>query len=156
PDRVQHRATALPVTIQSVQADDRRYASGATLEFPAHTSTVQIAYTAISLSSPEGVRYRYRLDDADAAWREGRVASPVTYRNLYPGHYHFRVEASDTNGAWTGQQATLAFTLLPAFYQTAWFRTLVAGAALGLIWIVFQLRVRQVRREVHAGLEARL
>src|SRR5215510_3988811 len=59
-----------PITIQSISADDHNYALGTELKFPAHTSSVQISYAAISLSDPTAVRFRYRLQEHDRDWHE--------------------------------------------------------------------------------------
>ena len=109
------RTVPPPITIQSVSADDKFYAPDPRLSLPAHTSSVQVSYTAVSLSDPEAVRFRYKLRETDKDWHEAVAATPVTYRNLPPGSYHFSVEASDTNGDWSGAPANMAFTILPAF-----------------------------------------
>jgi PAS domain S-box-containing protein len=108
---------------------------------------VQISYAAVSLSDPEAIRFRYKLQETDKGWHEAATATPVTYRNLPPGSYHFSVEASDTNGVWSGAPANMAFTILPAFYQTTWFRLLCVAAFLAFLWGLYQLRVQQFRRE---------
>ena len=141
------RTVPPPITIQSVSADDKGYAPDAGLSLPAHTSSVQISYNAVSLSDPEAIRFRYRLQETDKDWHEAAAATPVTYRNLRPGAYHFSVEASDTNGAWSGAPANMAFTILPAFYQTTWFRLLCVAAFLVFLWGLHELRVQQLRRE---------
>jgi PAS domain S-box-containing protein len=141
------RTVPPPITIQSVSADDKFYAPDPRLSLPAHTSSVQISYTAVSLSDPEAIRFRYKLQETDKDWHEAAAATPVTYRNLPPGPYHFSVEASDTNGAWSGAPANMAFTILPAFYQTVWFRLLCVAAFLAFLWGLHQLRVQQVRLE---------
>jgi Y_Y_Y domain len=110
------RTVLPPITIESVSGDDKGYAPGAHLSLPAHTSSVQVSYNAVSLSDPEAIRFRYKLQ-ADKDRHEAAAATPVTYRNLPPGSYHFSVEASDTNGVWSGAPANMAFTILPAFYQ---------------------------------------
>ncbi|NYF54136.1 ATP-binding protein [Tunturiibacter gelidoferens] len=141
------RTVSPPITIQSVAADDKFYAPDSRLSFPAHTSSVQISYNAVSLSDPEAIRFRYKLQETDKDWHEAAVATPITYRNLPPGSYHFSVEASDTNGVWSGAPANMAFTILPAFYQTNWFRLLCVAAFLALLWGLYQLRVQQLRGE---------
>jgi PAS domain S-box-containing protein len=135
------------ITIQSVSADDKFYAPDPRLSLPVHTSSVQVSYTAVSLSDPEAIRFRYKLRETDKYWHEAAAATPVTYRNLPPGSYHFSVEASDTNGVWSGAPANMAFTILPAFYQTSWFRWLCVAAFLAFLWGLHQLRLRQLRRE---------
>ena len=141
------RTVPPPITIQSVSADDKVYAPDPRLSLPAHTSSVQISYTAVSLSDPEAIRFRYKLQETDKDWHEAATATPVTYRNLPPGSYHFSVEASDTNGVWSGAPANMAFTILPAFYQTIWFRLLCVAAFLAFLWGLYQLRVQQLREE---------
>jgi PAS domain S-box-containing protein len=136
-----------PITIETVAADDKNYETAPSLTFPAHTSSVQINYAAVSLSDPEAIRFRYKLQETDAGWHEVSAASPVTYRNLLPGAYHFRVAASDTNGSWSNQVADLDFTIVPAWYQTGWFRGLFAAAFLGVLWALYQVRIEQVRRQ---------
>jgi PAS domain S-box-containing protein len=141
------RTVPVPITIQSVSADDKFYAPDPGLSLPAHTSSVQVSYTGVSLSDPEAIRFRYKLQETDKDWHEAAAAIPVTYRNLPPGSYHFSVEASDTNGTWSGAPANMAFTILPAFYQTVWFHVLCVAAFLAFLWGLHQLRVQQLRRE---------
>ena len=136
-----------PITLQSISADDKFYAPDHGLSLPAHTSSVQISYNAVSLSNPEAIRFRYKLQEADKDWHEAAAATPITYRNLPPGSYHFSVEASDTNGVWSGAPASMAFTILPAFYQTNWFRLLCVAAFLAFLWGLYRLRVQQLRGE---------
>jgi len=141
------RTVPPPITIQSVSADDKFYAPSPRLSLPAHTSSVQINYTAVSLSDPEAIRFRYRLQETDKDWPEAAAASPLTYRNLPPGSYHFSVEASDTNGVWSGAPANVAFTILPAFYQTIWFRGLCVLAFFMLLWTGYRMRVHQLQQQ---------
>lgn len=144
------------VTLESVSADGKYYPTSLPLRFPAHTADVQFAYAAVSLSNPEGIRYRYKLEETDKEWTEVREPSPVTYRNLSPGSYHFSAAATDTDGVWSNQITTAAFAILPAFYQTAWFRTLCIAAALAALFVGYLLRVRHLAREFNLTLEARV
>jgi signal transduction histidine kinase/ligand-binding sensor domain-containing protein len=150
------RTVPPPITIQSVFADDRAYTYDSRLSLPAHTSSVQISYTAVSLSDPEAIRFRYELQEIDQGWHEVTAATPVTYRNLAPGSYHFSVEASDTNGAWSGRPVNMAFTILPAVYQTLWFRALCALLFLAALAGLYELRLRQLARQYNLRLEERV
>ena len=141
------RTVSPQITIESVSADDRFYAPDAHLSFPAHTSSVQVSYTAVSLSDPEAIRFRCKLQETDKDWHEAAAATPITYRNLLPGSYHFSVVASGTNSVWSGAPANMAFTILPAFYQTIWFRSLCVAALLAFLWGLHRLRGQQLRGE---------
>ena len=141
------KAASPPITIQSVAADDKSYALAARLSLPAHTSSVQVNYSAVSLSDPEAIRFRYKVQEIDKGWNEAAAAMPVTYRNLPPGSYHFSVEASDTNGDWSGAPANLAFSIEPAFYQTVWFRSLGVFLFLAVLTGLYRLRLRHLERQ---------
>jgi signal transduction histidine kinase/ligand-binding sensor domain-containing protein len=144
-----------PSTIQSIAADDKSYPLGSELRFPAHTSSVQIGYAAISLADPTAVRFRYKLQETDQNWHEAASASPVSYRNLAPGSYHFSVMATDTNGVWSDKVATAEFGILPAFYQTRWFLALCIAAAFGALYLPYLLHLRRVAERFQARMDER-
>jgi signal transduction histidine kinase/ligand-binding sensor domain-containing protein len=156
PSQSENKVLAPPITIHSVSADDKNYQVGSALKFPAHTSSVQIAYSAVSLSDPEGIHFRYKLQETDRDWHEVGAASPVSYRNLAPGSYHFRVNATDINGVWSDEVATAEFSILPAFYQTGWFIALCVGGAMVLLYMLYMLRVRQLARQFEMRMEERV
>ena len=71
----------------------------------------------------------------------------ATYTNLSPRNYRFRVIASNNSGVWNETGDTLEFSIAPAYYQTNWFRALLAATVLVLMWAAYQLRMWQVQRE---------
>ena len=156
PAQSSNQAPPPPVTIQSISADDRSYRFELPLKFPAHTANVLITYAAVSLADPEAVHFRYKMKETDKEWHEAGTNTSVSYRNLSPGSYHFLVAASDSNGTWPEHTAITEFTILPAYYQTNWFRAVCVIAFLLVLWMAYHLRVRQVERQFARSLEARV
>lgn len=156
PSKTENKLPAPPITIQSISADDRNYQLAPSVQFPPHTSSVQINYAAVSLSNPETIRFRYNLQEADKGWQHVSAAEPVSYRNLSPGLYHFIVNATDTNGVWSDAVATKEFTILPAFYQTRWFIALCFVATLAFLCMLYMLRLRQLGVQFEVRLEERV
>jgi signal transduction histidine kinase len=154
PKRRSARLPAPPVSIQSVSADSERYELDQPLRFPAGTSSVQIGYAAVSLLHPDSIRFRYRLQGVDDDWRDAGTQTSVSYRSLPPGAYRFEVDASDANGIWSGKAATAQFSILPAYYQTNWFRVLCAALVLAMFWMAYRLRVRHLQRRFEMTLLA--
>jgi signal transduction histidine kinase/streptogramin lyase len=152
----ERQAMPPPISIQSVSADDKSYAPVSHLSLPAHTSSVSVSYSAVSLSAPEAIRFRYKLRETDNDWHEVTASSPVIYRNLPPGSYHFNVAASDTNGVWSDKIATAEFSILPALYQTLWFRALCVIILLAMLAGLYQLRLRQLAQQYSLRLEERV
>jgi signal transduction histidine kinase/ligand-binding sensor domain-containing protein len=148
--------TPPPVSIQSIAADDKVYEPAPSTTFPPGTTSLRIAYAAVSLLHPDAVRFRHRLKGIDAEWHDAGRNTSVSYRGLSPGAYRFEVGATDANGIWSTDVAKANFTILPAFYQTPWFRTLVALLLLLLAWAGFRLRIRRLQRQFEATLDARV
>ncbi|HLZ89396.1 MAG TPA: two-component regulator propeller domain-containing protein, partial [Puia sp.] len=64
-------------------------------------------------------RYAYMLDGFSHNWliTDGKIRK-ATYTNLDAGSYVFRVKASDADGEWYDQQATLRIVVLPPWWKT--------------------------------------
>jgi signal transduction histidine kinase len=130
-----------------VSADGRPVdlAAGATL--PPRTSHVQFAFTALALTDPMRVRFRYRLDGFDRAWIDAGGNRQASYTNLSPGQYRFQVEASNNDGLWSEPGTTWNFSVTPTFYQTKAFYVAIVLASTLTIWGLWWMRVRRVRRQ---------
>jgi PAS domain-containing protein len=104
-------------------------------------------YTALSLTVPEKVRFRYRLGEVDKDWQAAGTRREAFYTRLGPGQYHFRVIACNNDGVWNEEGARLDFVILPAWYRTIWFRGLYGLAFFTLHWGIFQMRVHQLQEQ---------
>jgi signal transduction histidine kinase len=123
---------------------------------PIHTTRLQIDYTAGSLTIPERVRFRYRVEGSDTAWQDAGDERQAVYTNLSPGRYKFQVIASNNDGVWNNEGDSLEFTIAPAFYQTRWFYALCTLLCLTVLVTLHRLRTRQVVTRIRARLEERL
>ena len=141
----------LRVLVEAVRIDGREQAPADVAAVPARTSDLEIDYTATALSIAERVQFRYRLEGADTAWREVGTRRRAYYTGLAPGAYRFLVSASRGDGHWDETGASWSFRVLPAWYQTGSFRTLMVvliGSLGGLVvWLV------QRRRHLHSEAE---
>ncbi len=109
-----------PLSQCGSNAGNVRYAADATpIDLPPLTSRFRIEYTAGSLTVPERVRFRYRLEGLDDDWQDGGDRREAIYTNLPPGRYRFRVIACNNDGVWNLSGTSLDFSIRAAFYQTA-------------------------------------
>jgi signal transduction histidine kinase len=126
------------------------------VQVPPGRQRLAFHYAGLSLSVPERVRFKYRLDGFDRDWSQPVSARDTVYTNLGPGSYRFRVLASNSDGVWSRSEATLGFAIAPRLWQTTWFQlgivvAIVVGAA-GL----YRLRMHQVARRLSLRFEERL
>jgi len=151
-----------PVHIEQIVADHKMYwqylpgAAVSNLHLPALTRDLQIDYSALSLTAPEKLHFKYKLEGQDSDWREVVNDREVQYSNLSPGTYRFRVIACNNSGVWNEQGDTLEFSVAPAYFQTNWFRALCMVFFLTLVWAAYQWRLRQLHHGFEMTLEARV
>ena len=147
PANISTNALPPPVLIRSVRTSGRQAGSLTNLVLPPRTTGLQIGYTALSLSVPEKVRFRYKLEGVDNDWQDAGARREAFYTRLGPGEFHFRVIACNSDGVWNEAGARLDFSIAPAWYQTTWFRGLCVLAFFTLLWAGYQMRVRQLREQ---------
>ena len=155
PDHVGAPPAMPPVRIESVTADAQKYDPQSGLFAPSQTSHLHIAFTALTLTDPTRIRFRYRLDGFDHDWIDAGANREAVYTNLPPQQYRFVVEATNGDGVWT-PGASWNFGVEPMFYQTRWFAVVMTAMAGLMVAGVWRLRVRSVRRQFALVLAERI
>jgi signal transduction histidine kinase/ligand-binding sensor domain-containing protein len=145
-----------PVRIEQLTADGKTYDAAGGVDLPPLVRDLQIDFTALSFVAPDKVRFRYKLEGNDDVWQEAGNRRQAFYNNLPPRAYRFRVIAANNSGVWNEAGAMLDFSIAPAMYQTNWFRALGAALLVGLLWGAWQLRLRQLGRQLEMTLDARV
>jgi signal transduction histidine kinase len=156
PARLKQNRIPPPVYVEGVRADRKEYAVGGIVRLPARSRDIEISYTGLSYSIPQKVRFRYKLEGRDREWQDAGTRRQVSYSDLPPRAYRFRLIASSNDGVWNEAGASLDFSIAPAYYQTAWFRSGVVVAVLALVWAIYMFRVRQLAYQFDARLQERV
>ena len=126
----------------------RSYDPSQGLRLPPRVRDLTIDYTALSLVAPEKVHFRFKLEGQDEDWREVVNERRVRVLESAAGKLPLpRDRLQQQRGVERGRRVPGFRRLRPAYYQTNWFRALCAAAFLALLWVAYQLRVRQLRRQ---------
>ena len=141
--------------IATATIDDRPVAPASTSTLAAGTRKIQIDYTALRLTAPGQVRFRYRLDGFDGNWVDAGARRQAYYTNLAPGSYVFQVQANGDGVAWAAPPARWAFVIQPAFHQTRWFYALCGIGLVLIAGLVAQTRIWILNRQFAATLAER-
>jgi signal transduction histidine kinase/ligand-binding sensor domain-containing protein len=133
---------------QNTNALNPNWSSAITI--PPGKEQLNISYTALNFSSPQAVRFRYRLEGHETRWTDARDLRVAHYAGLLPGHYRFHVIACNEDGIWNTNGAVLDIVALPQFWQTGTFQItlvlLVLGAIVGTVrYVSTQKLHRQVQ-----------
>lgn len=105
-----------------------------------------IDFIALNLMNATDNKYAYQLTGLDKNWLPGGAEHTATYSNLGAGRYVFRVKASNNDGVWNRQGASLVIIISPPFWKTWWFIALCIIAALAIVYSIYSYRLEQLLR----------
>ncbi|HEY3841140.1 MAG TPA: two-component regulator propeller domain-containing protein [Bryobacteraceae bacterium] len=107
---------------------------------------LEIHYTALSLTDSEHIRFKYRMLGADDDWVDAGTRRAAYYPHLPPGRYTFRVAAAHGDGVWNEAGAGLTIIVLPPFYRTWWFVSLLIATGSCSLWFAWRRRLDRLEK----------
>ena len=90
------------------------------LKLPYDAATFSLSFVALSYTSPEAIQYAYKLENIDKDWIYMNDNKDVTFANLSPGKYIFKVKSTNSSGKWEENEYALPILITPPFWLTGW------------------------------------
>lgn len=81
-------------------------------------SVMSFEYAALSYLAPKRTSYAFKMEGFDKDWNYVGDQRKATYTNLPAGDYVFKVKATNNDGTWNSEGASMDITILPPFYKT--------------------------------------
>jgi signal transduction histidine kinase/ligand-binding sensor domain-containing protein len=111
-------------------------------------SVFSLSFAAINYQHPEKNQYKYIMDGFEKDWNYTDASRRyVTYTNLDPGEYTFRVTATNNDGVWNNKGASLRIIILHPWWSTWWFRLIVVSVVILFLTSIFLTRVKQLKKQ---------
>jgi signal transduction histidine kinase/ligand-binding sensor domain-containing protein len=111
-------------------------------------SVFSFSFAAINYVHPKKNQYSYIMEGFEKDWNFTDASRRyVTYTNLDPGEYTFRVRASNNDEVWNMTGTSLKITILPPWWMTLWFRIIAVSMVIFIVFAVFRSRVRQLKKQ---------
>jgi signal transduction histidine kinase/ligand-binding sensor domain-containing protein/DNA-binding response OmpR family regulator len=110
--------------------------------------TFSISFAALNFINPEKNLYHYKMEGFNTDWVVvGANSRKITYTNLHPGEYIFKVFASDIDNSLKSEEITLCINILPPFWKTKWAFSLYLILVLSLVFYSVQMIIRRERNK---------
>ena len=147
PQNLRQNSAPPNVLIEDVWRDEKSSRLAENLTVSSKVSRLDFRFTAPNFRAPERLKFKYQLVGYDQTWHEAETGKrQVSYTNLPPGHYTFRVAAKNAGEVWDeARTADLAFYVEPHFYQTFWFYLLCAALVAGAGILFYRWRLARIR-----------
>jgi signal transduction histidine kinase len=111
-------------------------------------SVFSFSFAAINYIHPDKNQYSYIMEGFEKYWNSTDASRRyVTYTNLDPGEYTFKVKASNNDGVWNEKGTSLKIIILPPFWKTWWFKVILFSSLFIIIISIFRFRVRQLKKQ---------
>ncbi|HEX7846615.1 MAG TPA: two-component regulator propeller domain-containing protein [Chitinophagaceae bacterium] len=108
---------------------------------------ILLEFAGLNYFHPEKNQYQYKLEPYNKDWITTDAAKRfANYTNLSPGKYVFKVKASNNDGIWNPQETSLTIIISPPFWQTWWFKIIVALAIAAVVYGIYRYRLQQILR----------
>ena len=148
-----------PVVVEAVFIDDTPHSFSLSpegeragvrgqLKVPPGAHRLEFRYAALSFTSPDRVRFQYRLEGFDKDWVKANARRIAFYTKVPPGQYRFQVMACNNDNLWSKTAASLAVSVRPYFWQTGWFLVLAILCAGGLAVGAYKFRILRLERSI--------
>lgn len=150
PPKDMNRVVPPTVAIRGLKVNLEDWPATSGIDLSHLQNNLRIEYGSVSLSDPEAVRYQYYLEGLDNTWQPLTEETDVHYPSLPAGHYVFKVKAVGSSGLFSPHPAEFRFTILPPWFRSWWFYTIVAvvmgGSAIS--WVKLRERQLKLRNQV--------
>jgi signal transduction histidine kinase/ligand-binding sensor domain-containing protein len=144
PENVKSLQYAAPLVITTlIVSEELRYAglSGdSTIQLCHKNNYISIEFALLDYSAPLQNQYAYMLDGLDKDWVYSGNRNFVSYTNIPPGTYVFRLKGANVDGIWNEKILNIKLIIPAPFWMKTWFKAIVV--ALLIILILFIIHIR--------------
>lgn len=111
--------------------------------FHPNQNNITFRFLTLNMINPEMNQHAIKLEGFDKEWRNVGNQREISYTNLNPGKYIFRVIGANNDNIWNDDGASFQFEILPPWYKTIAFKVLEILIFIALIIGFAALRTRQ-------------
>ncbi len=135
------------VFIEKVYALDSTYELKERINILPKHKRLYINFTAIDLTYPEKIQFKCKLEPFENNWVNLGNKRDVSYTNIDPGNYTFKLCSTNSHGVWNNEYELLKITILPAWHQTLLFKIGIISFGLGLILLAYKVRINRIKKQ---------
>lgn len=107
---------------------------------------LEFSFENINLFNPSKNLYRNKIIGLSESWTEFSPDNKILLRSLRPGNYTLIIEGKNIGNGNTLIPLSITFTIAPPFWKTKLFYLAIAFALGLLLYIIYSLRIKSIRK----------
>jgi|CZKP01.1.fsa_nt_gi signal transduction histidine kinase/ligand-binding sensor domain-containing protein/DNA-binding response OmpR family regulator len=120
PDSIEDNPYIPSIVITSLKIFDNPIPFGKEIKLPYDKNFLSFGFAALSYVSPERNQYAYKMEGIDRDWVYSGNTHNVSYTNLGPGEYTFKVKGSNNDGVWNEAGTSISIIISPPWWRADW------------------------------------
>jgi len=122
--------------VDSLNTQDKR-------TFTHDKNSLTFYFSTLNFMNQDKLKYFYKLSGIDPDWRYGGHSNMAVYTLLPPGGYTLEFRSENEEGI-SSPIGSFIFQIDPPYYETWWFRMMIASVVLVILFIMYQLRINRI------------
>jgi signal transduction histidine kinase/ligand-binding sensor domain-containing protein/CheY-like chemotaxis protein len=148
PDSILENNYVPPIVITSFKVLNKTYLlNDEIVELSYNQNYLTFEFSALSYPLSDKNLFAYYLEGFDKDWIYSGSRRQVSYSNLEPGTYTFRVKGSNSDGLWNEEGKSIQIIILTPFWKTWWFISLIGIFFAGSLYTGYTIRIRAVNAQ---------
>ncbi|QHT70882.1 response regulator [Rhodocytophaga rosea] len=121
PDSIKPNSHPPIATIYNLKVfDQQKSFTDNTITLPYNENYLSFEFAALHYVLPEKNNYAYQLENIDKDWIRAGNRRFVSYSNVAPGKYTFKVKVANVDGIWSNYPASVKVIITPPIWKTTW------------------------------------
>lgn len=130
-----------------LENEHKQYSINKNIEIPYNLKTLELQFYSLDYRTPATPpHYAYALKGFNNELTYTHL-NKVSFTNLDPGTYTFKIKAANSFGEWGDDFTELTFTVLTPWWMSWWAYTLYAIIALAILGLLFWYQHRRLLKE---------
>ncbi len=122
------------------------------LELSYSQNVFSFQFAALDFNSPQSNKYSYMMEGFDNDWIYSNSRRFVTYTNLDPGEYIFKIKATNSDGIWNENIRTLKVIITPPIWATWYAYTIYVIVFISILLLIRKYEIEKRAKRVRERL----
>lgn len=163
PAHLEKNDTIAPVKITSIKSygNNAQNEQNANIEpidtknikIPYNNNTIVISFNVMDFTQSQQVEYAYMMETLNKTWFETHDENSITFHNLQPGNYTFKVKARLPNQPFGDHYASVNITISPPVWLTWYAKLLYVAIGCCICYFLIRFYKRKLALESRLSLE---
>ena len=138
---------SVPISINGSSFLTKSITEAKDISIPHYNSVITLEFALMDYFNVRRNQFSYKLVGFDQDWNDVGTRNSATYTNLPPGEYTFNVKGFNSDGVKNPKEASLRIIIVPAYYQTWWFKISFGAGILLIAFFIIQGRLHKIKNQ---------